>query len=60
MNRYGLRYKDAAHRLFLSETARIQAFDDAMMSSADAVHALQADMLKALHPSRPVGESNID
>ena len=49
MDRYGLRYKDAAHRLFLSELARIQALDDAMMSAGEAVDAIQEDMIKTLH-----------
>jgi hypothetical protein len=58
MERYGLRYKDAAHRLFLSEVGRIQALDDAMKSAGDAVNALQLDMVKTLTPQNTAGDSN--
>jgi hypothetical protein len=50
MDRYGLRYKDAAHRLYLSEIARIQALDDARRSAGDAVDGIQKDMIKAIQP----------
>jgi len=50
MARSGLRYKDAAHHLFFSELARIQALDDAMKLAADAVEGIQVDMIKFLHP----------
>jgi hypothetical protein len=58
MDRYGLRYKDAAHRLFLSEIGRIQALDDAMTSAGDAVEALQSDMIKTLHPHDTAGTTS--
>jgi hypothetical protein len=52
MDRYGLRYKDAAQRLFMTELARIQALDDAMKSAADTVDTIQADMIKVIHPPK--------
>jgi hypothetical protein len=60
MDRYGLRYKDSAHRLFLSEVAKIQALDDAVKSAADAIDAIQADMIKSLHPHHPGRDGDVD
>jgi hypothetical protein len=59
MDRYGLRYKDAAHRLFFTELAKIQALDDAMRAAADAVDAIQLDMIKVLHPQNTPGGSSV-
>jgi predicted PhzF superfamily epimerase YddE/YHI9 len=42
--RYGIQYKDAAHRLYLAEIAKLQALDDARLSFEKLIEIMEKDI----------------
>jgi predicted PhzF superfamily epimerase YddE/YHI9 len=44
---YGIQYKDAAHRLYLAEIAKLQALDDARSSFQKLIEIVEKDINQA-------------